>query len=130
MSGWVAPPRLLHNVLVSPSLFVYGTLAPGRPNDHVLADVPGTWQPAKVSGTLSPHGWGAALGYPAIRLDGSAAAVEGFLFTSDALVEHWGRLDDFEGDGYERVLTNVHLACGERAEAFIYVHREVTAHSG
>ena len=122
--------RPLHNVHVSPSLFVYGTLAPGRPNEHVLADLPGKWQPAKVSGTLLPHGWGAALGYPAIRLDGGADAVEGFLFTSDYLEEHWGRLDDFEGDGYERVLTEVHLGNGGRAQAFIYVHREVTRHPG
>lgn len=32
-------------------LFVYGTLAPGRPNAHVLADVPGTWRPATISGS-------------------------------------------------------------------------------
>ena len=32
-------------------LFVYGTLAPGRPNEHVLADVPGEWEPATVMGT-------------------------------------------------------------------------------
>ena len=44
------------------------------------------------------------------------------LFTSDFLDEHWGRLDDFEGDGYDRVLTQVHLGDGEHAEAFIYVH--------
>lgn len=30
-------------------LFVYGTLAPGRPNAHVLAEVPGTWRPATIS---------------------------------------------------------------------------------
>ena len=33
-------------------LFVYGTLAPGRANAHVLADIPGTWEPA-----LSPASW-------------------------------------------------------------------------
>jgi len=33
-------------------LFVYGTLAPGRPNDHVLRDVSGDWQLAMVMGTL------------------------------------------------------------------------------
>jgi hypothetical protein len=29
-------------------LFVYETLAPARPNEHVLAEVPGTWAPATV----------------------------------------------------------------------------------
>lgn len=33
-------------------LFVYGTLAPGWPNEHVLADVPGGWEPATVTGRL------------------------------------------------------------------------------
>ena len=47
-------------------LFVYGTLAPGRPNAHVLADVPGTWESATVRGTLVQDGWGAAAGYPGI----------------------------------------------------------------
>jgi len=43
-------------------LFVYGTLAPGRPNEHILADVPGSWEPARVTGTLREEGWGAAMG--------------------------------------------------------------------
>jgi gamma-glutamylcyclotransferase (GGCT)/AIG2-like uncharacterized protein YtfP len=33
---------------VTDRLFVYGTLAPGRPNEHVLADLGGTWEPAYV----------------------------------------------------------------------------------
>ena len=54
-------------------LFVYGTLAPGRPNEHVLAPLGGTWQPAFVRGRLHAQGWGAAPGYPAIgRLKGLA----------------------------------------------------------
>jgi gamma-glutamylcyclotransferase (GGCT)/AIG2-like uncharacterized protein YtfP len=47
---------------MSNHLFVYGTLAPGRPNEHVLADVPGTWKAAIVTGTLRQQGWGAGLG--------------------------------------------------------------------
>ena len=58
-------------------LFVYGTLAPGRPNEHVLADVPGEWEAATVSGRLLHEGWGAAVGYPGItkRRDGTTADV-------------------------------------------------------
>ena len=101
-------------------LFVYGTLAPGRPNEHVLADVPGEWKPATARGTLLQEGWGAAVGYPGIILDEQGGEVEGLLFSSDSLAEHWARLDEFEGEGYERVLTTVKLEDGTTVEAYIY----------
>ena len=101
-------------------LFVYGSLAPGRSNEHVLADVSGTWQPATVKGRLLPKGWGAAMGYPAIVLDDNAGEVEGFLFSSESLPEHWARLDEFEGEGYERVLTAAKLKDGKTVDAYIY----------
>jgi len=104
-------------------LFVYGTLAPGRPNEHVLADVPGTWEPAAVSGKLVPEGWGAAAGFPGIVLDEGGKEVEGLLFSSNSLAEHWARLDEFEGEGYERVLTTVKLMDGARVEAYVYALR-------
>jgi gamma-glutamylcyclotransferase (GGCT)/AIG2-like uncharacterized protein YtfP len=112
-----------HNVRMSPSLFVYGTLAPGRPNEHVLAEVPGDCEPAQVRGTLLDQGWGATLGFPAIELNVRGDVVDGFLLTSDALDQHWARLDAFEGEGYERVLTEVRLSNGRQANAFIYVNR-------
>ena len=101
-------------------LFVYGTLAPGRSNAHVLAPLPGTWEPATATGTLLPEGWGAAAGYPGIVLDAQGGSVAGLLFTSERLAEHWPRLDAFEGDGYERVLTTVTRADGTRVEAYVY----------
>jgi gamma-glutamylcyclotransferase (GGCT)/AIG2-like uncharacterized protein YtfP/predicted kinase len=105
---------------VTQRLFVYGTLAPGRPNAHVLADVAGHWQPATVVGRLLQQGWGAAVGYPGIVLDEHGDEVQGFLFSSDSLDQHWNRLDEFEGDGYERVLTAVKLHDGTTVEAYIY----------
>jgi gamma-glutamylcyclotransferase (GGCT)/AIG2-like uncharacterized protein YtfP len=101
-------------------LFVYGTLAPGRPNEHVLADVPGEWEPATVMGTLLQEGWGAAVGYPGIVLDKRGGEVRGVLFSSESLAEHWARLDEFEGEGYERVLTTVKLKDGTAVDAYIY----------
>ena len=101
-------------------LFVYGTLAPGRPNEHVLADVPGEWEPASVVGTLLPEGWGAAAGYPGIVLDEQGGEVRGLLFSSERLAEHWARLDEFEGEGYERVLTTATLKDGRTVDAYIY----------
>jgi gamma-glutamylcyclotransferase (GGCT)/AIG2-like uncharacterized protein YtfP len=70
-------------------LFVYRTLAPGRPNAHVLADVAGEWVPATVIGTLLHEGWGAEMGYPGIALDAHGSEVEGLLFSSERLPEHW-----------------------------------------
>ena len=101
-------------------LFVYGTLAPGRPNEHVLADVPGEWEPATVIGTLLPEGWGAAAGYPGIVLGEQGGEVEGLLFSSEGLAAHWARLDEFEGEGYERVLTTATLKDGRTVKAYIY----------
>ena len=34
------------------NLFVYGTLAPGEPNEHILKDVEGVWLEASVTGKL------------------------------------------------------------------------------
>ncbi len=49
------------------TLAVYGTLAPGRPNHHVLAPLGGKWTDGLIEGELLPMGWGAALGYPGFR---------------------------------------------------------------
>lgn len=101
-------------------LFVYGSLAPGRVNAHVMADIPGRWEPASVTGNLLQAGWGADVGYPGIVLDERGAQVSGLVFSSEHLAEHWARLDEFEGEGYRRVLTSATLADGSRVEAYIY----------
>ena len=38
------------------ALFVYGTLAPGQVNAHVLAPLSGAWTEAQISGTLHDAG--------------------------------------------------------------------------
>ena len=101
-------------------LFVYGTLAPGRPNEHVLSDISGTWANATVRGLLIQEGWGADQGYPGILLDEFAETVEGMLLTSDNLQCEWARLDDFEGSQYERVVARVQIEDGTIVDAFIY----------
>lgn len=99
-------------------LAVYGTLAPGRPNAHVMADIEGTWTPGIVRGTRCDVGWGAAMGYPGITLD-DGGDVECVLFESRDLPAHWPRLDDFEGPGYRRVRVSVRTR--ERiVEAYVY----------
>ena len=101
-------------------LFVYGTLAPGRPNEHVLAEIEGTWEPATVTGTLRQEGWGAELGYPGIVFDDAGDEVQGFVFSSDRLSDLWPKLDAFEGEAYKRVLIDVKLTDGRTVEAYIY----------
>jgi gamma-glutamylcyclotransferase (GGCT)/AIG2-like uncharacterized protein YtfP len=105
-------------------LFVYGTLAPGRPNEHVLANVPGSWVPATVGGTLVHAGWGADVGFPAIIIDDAGERVDGFVFSSELLAEHWAWLDDFEGDGYARVLASATLEDGSVVDAYVYALRQ------
>lgn len=105
-------------------LFVYGTLAPGRPNAHWLANLPGSWQKASVKGILHPEGWGATLGYPALVLDPEGEEVQGFLFTSDQLSTYWDTLDEFEGEGYERLLAPVSLEDQSIEEAFVYALKQ------
>lgn len=115
-AGACLPPgdRTVHR------LFVYGSLAPGRPNAHLLADVPGCWEPATVAGTLHRQGWGAAMGFPGIVLGEGGGEVEGFVFSSEQLPAHWARLDAFEGDGYDRVMARVKLAGGAVVDACLY----------
>ncbi len=107
-------------------LFVYGTLAPGRPNAHVLADVPGMWEPATVRGRLFAQGWGAVIGYPGIIPDDSGDEVSGLVFTSEELQRHWSRLDEFEGEGYERILIPATLQDGTQVDAYVYALRDRT----
>jgi gamma-glutamylcyclotransferase (GGCT)/AIG2-like uncharacterized protein YtfP len=106
--------------LVVQRLFVYGSLAPGRPNEHVLAAIGGSWEVASATGTLRQEGWGACIGYPGIQLDEAGSEVRGFLFTSENLAEHWAALDKFEGESYQRVLTTVRLEDNTTVTAYIY----------
>ncbi|MBE9490658.1 MAG: gamma-glutamylcyclotransferase [Bacteroidetes bacterium] len=102
-------------------LFVYGTLGPNRPNEHILKNIGGTFEDASVKGILYEKGWGAEMGYPGITLDKNGIIVKGFLFSSDKINKHWSELDKFEGEAYERILTKVETENKTIVEAFIYV---------
>ncbi|MEO0887231.1 MAG: gamma-glutamylcyclotransferase family protein [Cyanobacteria bacterium J06648_10] len=101
-------------------LFVYGTLQPGGPNEHVLTDIGGTWEPGVIKGNLVKVGWGAEMGYPGLVIDEEGDEISGYVFVSSNLGASWADLDAFEGDEYERVMTTVTLQNGERVEAYVY----------
>jgi gamma-glutamylcyclotransferase (GGCT)/AIG2-like uncharacterized protein YtfP len=103
-------------------LFVYGSLKPGHSNAHLLEQIGGSWQTAWVVGTLRPEGWGAEQGYPALTLDDECGTqVHGFVFSSEDLARHWQRLDEFEGDDYERAVTTARVDGGGAIAAYIYI---------
>lgn len=110
-------------------LVAYGSLAPGRPNHYQLHALEGRWLTGWVRGTLVHAGWGAELGYPALVLDPTGPAVEAQIFESPDLPGHWSRLDEFEGTGYQRVVTTVETAEGPLA-ASIYVLRPLVDSTG
>ncbi|WP_058959282.1 gamma-glutamylcyclotransferase family protein [Type-E symbiont of Plautia stali] len=102
------------------SLFVYGTLGPGRPNAHIMENIGGSWQQGYVLGNLHEAGWGAAMGFPGIELTAEGTQVNGFVFSSDNLSAHWSMLDEFEGEGYQRVPVEVMLQDGSTLISEIY----------
>ncbi len=89
------------------TLAVYGTLAPGQPNHHVLAPLGGEWTDGLIEGDLIPLGWGAALGYPGFRPRAGGDAVAVKVLTAPSLATAWPDLDRFEGPGYRRILVPI-----------------------
>jgi gamma-glutamylcyclotransferase (GGCT)/AIG2-like uncharacterized protein YtfP len=98
----------------SQRLAVYGSLAPGRQNHHIVAPLGGTWTEGVVEGDLATYGWGAAIGFPALRLRPGGPAVAAHVLTSAALRGAWAELDAFEGAEYRRVLVPVWSAAEPR----------------
>lgn len=111
------------NQAIMERLFVYGTLQPGGPNEHVLTAIGGDWEPAVIKGNLVKAGWGSSMGYPGLVLDEHGDQVQGHVFTSANLNAKWAELDAFEGEEYDRVLASVTLRSGTQVQVYIYVLR-------
>ncbi|MEM9513884.1 MAG: gamma-glutamylcyclotransferase family protein [Actinomycetota bacterium] len=94
-------------------LATYGSLAPGRPNHHIVADLAGRWLTGTVRGVLHHDGWGAALGFPGIVLDPNGPVVDVHVLESAGLPTSWRQLDTFEGPGYRRTVTTVSTVNGD-----------------
>jgi len=99
----------LIETLFQPSLAlaVYGTLAPGASNAAMMATIPGQWRTGRVRGHRYENSAGAAIGYPGMVWDMAASPHPVQLFQSTDLPQHWPRLDEFEGDGYVRILVPI-----------------------
>ncbi|MCI0445620.1 gamma-glutamylcyclotransferase [bacterium] len=86
-------------------LVVYGTLAPGRVNHHIVEHIAGIWKSdVYVEGEFVGSGWAVELGYPMIRWKPGGSRVASYLLTSEMLPSCWTDLDHFEGPEYCRIL--------------------------
>ena len=106
-------------------LFVYGSLCPGCPNAHILETIGGTFQKATIKGVLKENGWAAELGFPGLVISADGEAVEGYIFSSVYLSSFWEKIDEFEGDEYQRTLSQVQLNTGEVMQVHVYSLAEV-----
>ena len=104
----------------STALFVYGTLAPGEANAHIMEGMSGTWQKASVRGKRRNTGWGVNKEHPGLVPNENGEIINGLLFTSKDLPTHWKRLDKFEGADYHRMPIIATLPDGETVTAQVY----------
>jgi len=101
-------------------LFVYGTLAPGEENAHIMDGMDGDWCKASVRGTRNDKGWGVNKVHPGFIPDENGDVVNGLIFTSNDLPANWARLDEFEGADYKRVAIIATLENGDIIKTQIY----------
>ena len=105
----------------SKRLAVYGSLAPGEVNHHVIETLAGIWEDGFVRGKVHMKGWGSHVGFPGLTwLPTSSERVPTRLFTSAELPQHWDRLDQFEGADYVRILVLVEGADDAAVVANLY----------
>ncbi|RTL56091.1 MAG: gamma-glutamylcyclotransferase [Sphingobacteriales bacterium] len=104
------------------SIILYGTLAPGKPNHSKIEHIKGEWLKGIVKGKLVKEGWGAELGYYGFKHSNvdEQVNIEAYILFSNELVDHWSYLDEFEGDGYQRILAKFELENGEVGVGNIY----------
>lgn len=91
----------------SQQLAVYGTLAPGQSNFHVVRSLGGSWEEAEVRGSRFTLEMGHDIGYPGFHWNPAQPYLSLHLLVSGELPEHWRRLDQFEGPDYCRILVPV-----------------------
>jgi len=104
----------------SERLIVYGSLTPGRMNHHQIAWLGGEWTCGWIVGDRVPRGWGAELGYSAVRWRSGGERIQAWLLSSAGLSTEWARLDAFEGAAYQRLLAPFETELGVVAVGYFY----------
>jgi len=118
----LAHPEPPSQYTVDERLAVYGSLAPGERNAHILAPLAGIWLPGQLRGTTREIVRGYAAGYRGITLSEIEAPIACQLFCSHDLPSFWAKLDAFEGAEFVRTVTIVRV--GEAViEAQVYEWR-------
>lgn len=104
------------------TLIIYGSLAPGETNHHIISHINGIWLKAFIKGKIIDNGWSTRTGYPEFqRIDDSSERVEVLAFISEDLEKYWDYIDEFEGtEQYKRVTISCELENGKVVDAFIY----------
>jgi gamma-glutamylcyclotransferase (GGCT)/AIG2-like uncharacterized protein YtfP len=120
--AWAAHlDRLAHATFhAAEHLIVYGSLSPGGPNHGRLVPLGGLWERGWVEGDREQIGWGAELGYPALRWRSGGPRVAAHLLRSAALRDHWANLDQYEGAACQRILVPFYAGEGLRAVGYLY----------
>jgi len=103
-------------------LIVYGSLAPGEANHHIISHIEGIWYKALIKGKILDNGWATRTGYPEFRrAETDSGHVEVLAFVSEDLHKHWDHIDEFEGtERYKRSTISCELENGKVVDAFIY----------
>jgi gamma-glutamylcyclotransferase (GGCT)/AIG2-like uncharacterized protein YtfP len=116
----------MKDITSMPALIIYGSLAPGESNHSVMEPVKGEWRKAIIKGKLQEGGWGSALGYNGfIPVDSKdAEIIKAYVLFSEDLPLHWDYLDEFEGDGYDRIQTEYELENGQTGMGYIYALKQ------
>ena len=112
-----AAQRLETEFMTSEKLAVYGSLAPGKTNHHIVAPLGGEWSDGLIVGDLFQTGWGAPLGYWAFRPRDGGERIPVKVLTAQKLPGAWGTLDEFEGNEYRRILVPIYDA-GDAASLY------------
>lgn len=116
---------------VEKTLIIYGTLAPGKPNHHIIEHIKGKWERATIKGRLQKAGWGVDYGYLAFKHvpANEEEIINAIILFSDELPANWQMLDEFEGEEYRRIISKYELENGETGAGYIYAASERLNHN-